>query len=88
MQGYRIALENCLRCHQAGSIGGTKAKIPWQLLSAIASADPALFSHVVTNPVAVNPRATMPANPAYDAPTLAALTAYFQAVARQSQETP
>ena len=78
MLGYEIAMENCLRCHRAGDIGGTKSPYKWAQLSAIARGKPEAFGKWVVRPESVNPEATMPANPSYDAATLAALTAYFQ----------
>ncbi len=48
----------------------------------IAQGNAAAFGKYVVRPQAVNPEATMPANPDYDAATVAALTAYFQSVAK------
>jgi mono/diheme cytochrome c family protein len=79
-QGFTIAKQNCLRCHAEGSAGGTKSNVTWKMLAKIAKRAPDLFSRYMLNPANVNPRATMPGNPAYDEPTRAALTAYFQAI--------
>lgn len=76
--GYRIAQQNCLRCHSAGSAGGQKAGRPWLVLAALATASPKYFGGYVRNPQAENPHAQMYANPDYDDATLKALTAYFQ----------
>jgi mono/diheme cytochrome c family protein len=76
--GYRIAQQNCFRCHNLGSEGGQKAARTWQNLSAWATASPEYFAAYVRNPAAKNPHAQMPGNPAYDDATLQALTAYFQ----------
>jgi mono/diheme cytochrome c family protein len=76
--GYRIAQQNCFRCHNLGSEGGQKAGRSWQNLSAWATASPEYFAAYVRNPAAKNPRAQMPGNPAYDDSTLQALAAYFQ----------
>lgn len=78
VQGYRIALQNCLRCHQAGTIGGTKSPFAWPQMKLIAQGNAEAFGKYVVRPQAVNPEANMPANPEYDAATIAALTAYFQ----------
>ena len=84
--GYRIAQQNCLRCHNLGSVGGEKAQHPWLVLSAWAAASPQHFAAYVRNPQAENPRAEMPANPNYDDATLHALIAYFRTF--QSPEKP
>jgi mono/diheme cytochrome c family protein len=76
--GFRIAQQNCFRCHNAGSEGGQKSGRPWELLGGRASASPKDFAAYVRSPLAKNPRARMPGNTAYDDATLAALTAYFQ----------
>jgi mono/diheme cytochrome c family protein len=76
--GYRIAQQNCFRCHNLGDEGGTKAQRPWEVLSAWASSSPTNFAAYIRNPQAKNPKAQMPGNLAYDDATLKALTAYFQ----------
>ncbi len=81
MQGYRIALQNCLRCHREGDIGGTKSPFGWPQMALIAQGNPAAFGKYVVRPNSVNPEANMPANPDYDAATIAALTAYFRSFA-------
>jgi mono/diheme cytochrome c family protein len=85
MEGYRIAEQNCLRCHRAGTIGGSKSPFGWPQLGLIAQGNAAAFGKYVVRPQAVNPEATMPPNPEYDAATIAALTAYFQNVAGLGQ---
>ena len=75
--GFRIAQQNCFRCHNMGREGGHKASRPWPVLSAMASAAPDYFAAYVRNPRASNPDAQMPANPTYDDTTLHALVAYF-----------
>jgi len=84
--GYRVAQQNCLRCHNLGSVGGEKARHPWLVLSAWAAASPQHFAAYVRNPQVENPRAEMPANPNYDDATLQALVAYFRTF--QSPEKP
>jgi len=81
MQGYRIALQNCLRCHREGDIGGTKSPFGWPQMALIAQGNPAAFGKYVVRPNSVNPEANLPANPDYDAATIAALTAYFRSFA-------
>jgi len=82
MEGYRIAVQNCLRCHRAGNIGGTKSPFGWPQMGLIAQGNAAAFGKYIVRPNAVNPEANMPPNPEYDAATIAALTAYFQNVAK------
>jgi mono/diheme cytochrome c family protein len=76
--GYRIAQQNCLRCHNRGDVGGQKAGHPWLVLSAWAAASPDFFASYVLDPKSKNPRAEMPANPNYDPATLQKLIAYFR----------
>jgi mono/diheme cytochrome c family protein len=76
--GYRIAQQNCFRCHNRGEQGGQKAGRPWAVLSAWASASPARFAAFIKDPTRINSKSQMPGNPAYDDATLQALTAYFQ----------
>ncbi len=86
MQGYRIALQNCLRCHREGDIGGTKSPFGWPQMALIAQGNPAAFGKYVVRPNSVNPEATMPPNPEYDAVTIAALTAYFRSFAPKEKK--
>ncbi len=81
MLGYRIVVQNCLRCHREGDVGGTKSPFGWPQMALIAQGNPAAFGKYLVRPNSVNPEATMPANPAYDAATVAALTAYFRSFA-------
>jgi mono/diheme cytochrome c family protein len=76
--GYRIAQQNCLRCHNMGAEGGTKAGRPWLVLATWANSAPDHFSAYVRDPKAKNPHAQMPGNPNYDDATLKALIAYFR----------
>ena len=76
--GFRIAQQNCFRCHNAGREGGQKSALSWEALSAIAEASPKDFAAYIRAPIAKNPQAQMPGNPQYDDVTLAALTAYFR----------
>ena len=76
--GYRIAQQNCFRCHNMGREGGKKAGRPWPVLSAWAAASPNISPTYVRNPQSRNPHAQMPGNPGYDDATIAALVAYFR----------
>ena len=76
--GYRIAEQNCFRCHNMGREGGQKSGVPWLVLSAWATASPEYFAAYVRDPQARNPHAQMPGNPVYDDKTISALIAYFQ----------
>jgi mono/diheme cytochrome c family protein len=75
--GYRIAQQNCFRCHNMGQEGGMKSGHPWLVLSAWATASPKYFADYVRNPQSRNPHAQMPGNPGYDDATIGALIAYF-----------
>jgi len=85
-QGYEIAKQDCFRCHNMGAVGGSKAGRSWQTLAKRAAQDGPRFRQTIRNPRSVNPKATMPAHPAYDDATLNALTAYFKtfAIARRN----
>ncbi len=82
-QGFQIARQNCIRCHAAGATGGSKSDKTWRELALDARERPRWFGRVVKNPKAVNAKATMAANPGYDAATLQALTEYFQSEAAE-----
>ena len=84
--GYRIAQQNCFRCHNMGREGGHKASRPWLVLSAMASASPDYFAAYVRDPLAGNPDAQMSGNPAYDDATTQALVAYFETFTSQEKE--
>ncbi len=79
--GYRIAQQNCFRCHNSGDKGGTKAQRPWTVLATWATASPEFFQAYIHDPKSKNPKSQMPGFPNYDAATLNALTKYFQAFA-------
>jgi mono/diheme cytochrome c family protein len=80
--GFRIAQQNCFRCHNAGREGGRKSGLSWEALGAFAAASPKDFADYIRAPAAKNPQAQMPANPNYDDATLSALTAYFRTFSR------
>ena len=75
--GFRIAAQNCFRCHNAGEQGATKAGLSWGALGALAAASAHSFAAYIRDPRAKNPHAQMPGNPHYDEATVRALTAYF-----------
>jgi mono/diheme cytochrome c family protein len=75
--GYRIAQQNCFRCHSAGREGGEKSGRPWLVLAAWAVASPDLFVEYVRDPKKINAHTDMPGNTSYDAATIRALRDYF-----------
>lgn len=77
-QGYIIARQDCFRCHNSGTEGGTKAGKSWLQLGEMAMGDPRRFHAMVRDPKSVLPDAKMPPEPEYDDATLDALTAYFR----------
>jgi cytochrome c2 len=81
MQGYKIAQQNCYRCHNMGAEGGHMASIPWPVVGALAKGNADFFARYVRNPQAVNPASRMAASPEYDDATIAALRAYFSTFA-------
>jgi hypothetical protein len=85
MDGFRIAQQNCYRCHNMGAEGGHMASIPWPVLGAMAKTSPDFFARYVRNPQALNPRSRMAASPGYDDQTIAALQAYFSTFAAGGQ---
>jgi hypothetical protein len=85
MDGYKIAQQNCYRCHNMGDEGGRMASIPWPVLGALAKGSPEFFAKYVRNPQASNPRSRMAASPGYDDQTIAALEAYFSTFAAGGQ---
>ena len=86
--GYRIAQQNCFRCHNMGQEGGTKAGHPWIVLSAWASSSPEYFAAYVRNPQSKNAQAQMPGNPGYDNQTIEALIAYFRTFSASTSPEP
>lgn len=77
MQGYRIAQQNCLRCHNVSVEGGQRSDRSWYILAAWASSESENFKRYIRNPKSVMPSAKMPAQKQYDDATLNALTKYF-----------
>ena len=81
--GFRIAQQNCFRCHNADAEGGTKAGISWSVLAGWAAAAPEKFAAYVRNPQASNGNTQMAASPQYDDATMKALLDYFKAFANR-----
>jgi mono/diheme cytochrome c family protein len=76
--GFRIAQQNCFRCHNMDKEGGQKSGVPWTVLAAVAENSPDFFAKYVRNPTAMNPKSQMASNPGYDDATMRALVAYFR----------
>ncbi len=84
MDGYKIAREDCFRCHNSGEMGGTMGKSSWPQLAEEAVKDPERFREIIVDPEAVRHGARMPGRPHYDRATLDALVAYFRTFAKGS----
>ena len=82
-QGFAIAKQNCLRCHASGNTGGPKSTYTWTDLANLTRNSPGVFDSTIHDPKTINPKATMPANPEYNATTIAAIHAYFLDIATQ-----
>jgi mono/diheme cytochrome c family protein len=76
--GYRIARENCLRCHGPASYGRLKGQLNWAGIAFFVEASPEDFAAYVRDPKSVVKTAEMPGNPGYDEATLQALIGYFR----------
>lgn len=76
--GFKVAEQNCLRCHNQGKLGGLKGNRSWGALAEMAATRPGYFSAYIANPKSENPDAKMPAYSKYDEATRRALTAYFR----------
>jgi len=77
LQGYKIASQNCFRCHSNAGEGGTKSPKSWQAIAEKAASDPHFFDAYVRGPKTLNAKSQMAASPQYDERTMAALRAYF-----------
>ncbi|MGA8767168.1 MAG: cytochrome c [Candidatus Acidiferrales bacterium] len=84
--GFKIAQQNCFRCHNNGAEGGLKSGVTWTVLAALAANSPQFFTEYVRDPKAKNPKTQMAASPAYDDATMRALIAYFRTFASISPE--
>jgi mono/diheme cytochrome c family protein len=82
MDGYRIAREDCFRCHNSGAVGGTMGGRAWPQLAEDAEKDAERFRTIIHSPETLRPGARMPAQPNYDRATLDALVAYFRTFAK------
>jgi mono/diheme cytochrome c family protein len=76
--GFKIAQQNCFRCHNNGAEGGLKSGVTWTALAALAAYSPDFFKVYVRDPKSKNPNTRMAANAEYDSTTMAALIAYFR----------
>lgn len=76
--GYRIAQQNCWRCHGPETEGPQKGKLTWEGIALSATTSPVDFANYVRNPQKVSELAEMPGNPDYDDATMRALIAYFR----------
>lgn len=76
--GFKIAQQNCFRCHNAGDEGGRNSGVTWAVLSETAADSAVFFKDYVRNPKSKSSDAKMPGNSRYDEKTLHALTIYFQ----------
>ncbi len=83
--GYRIAQQNCFRCHNMGQEGGQMSGRSWQTLGVWAATEPQYFARYVKNPKAIDPKNHMPAFPQYDTATIDALRQYFATFAQVGQ---
>jgi mono/diheme cytochrome c family protein len=79
--GYKIAEQNCFRCHNSGAEGGLKSGVAWTVLAALAANSPVFFTQYVRDPKAQNPKTQMAASPEYDDATMRALIVYFKTFA-------
>jgi len=84
--GYRIARQNCLRCHGPASYGRLKGQIAWPAIAYFADASPRDFGGYVRNPRNMSQSAQMPGNPAYDDATVQALIVYFRTFLVQGKQ--
>jgi hypothetical protein len=76
-QGYRIASQDCYRCHGLYGEGGERASRSWLVLAAWAATDATSFKSYIHKPQSIQSCAKMPPHPDYNDATLDALTAYF-----------
>jgi mono/diheme cytochrome c family protein len=79
--GFKIAQQNCFRCHNNGGEGGLKSGVTWAVLGAMAVNSPDFFTEYVRDPKKKNPQTQMAASPNYDDATMRALIAYFRTFA-------
>jgi len=77
VSGFRIARQNCFRCHNTGEFGGSQSGLSWRKLEKVARDRPDYFSQWIYDPRTIDPNSKMPANRDYDKATLDAITRYF-----------
>jgi mono/diheme cytochrome c family protein len=83
--GYRIARQNCYRCHNMGKEGGQKSGYAWTTLAGLASGEPDFFGAYIRDPKMKKADAQMPGFPKYSDKTIRALTDYFQTFATTTE---
>ncbi len=76
-EGERLAVRDCLSCHDHRGVGGTMSNRPWELLKTW-SANTNYFRRYVVKPRSVQPTSRMPGFPHYNEGALDALGAYFR----------
>jgi mono/diheme cytochrome c family protein len=76
-EGERLAVRDCLSCHDHRGVGGTMSNRPWELLKTW-SANTNYFRRYVVKPRSVQPTSRMPGFPHYNERALDALSAYFR----------
>ena len=76
-EGERLAMRDCLSCHDHRGVGGTMSNRPWELLKTW-SANTNYFRRYVVKPRSVQPTSRMPGFPHYNDGALDALGAYFR----------
>lgn len=76
-EGERLAVRDCLSCHDHRGVGGTMSNRPWELLKTW-SANTNYFRRYVVKPRSVQPTSRMPGFPHYQEEALDALGAYFR----------
>ena len=79
--GYKLARQNCFRCHNNGARGRLEIRSDLVRLGALAASSPDFFAAYVRDPKAKNPKTQMAASPEYDDATMRALIAYFRTYA-------
>lgn len=76
-EGERLAVRDCLSCHDHRGVGGAMSNRPWELLKTW-SANTNYFRRYVVKPRSVQPISRMPGFPHYNEGALDALGAYFR----------
>lgn len=75
--GERLAIRDCLSCHDYRGVGGLMSNRPWALLKTWSS-NTNYFRRYVVNPKSVQPASRMPGFSHYNDEALDALQAYFR----------